>query len=77
MAKKADLAILKSDIDKLDIDKWEKLTSHLSSLKSKGDKLYICKLETTPVHLNKLSDMVKNDVVASVKKDWICLKNNI
>ena len=68
---------MKSDIDKLDIDKWEKLTSHLYSLKSKGDKLYICKLETTPVHLSKLSDMVKNDAVVSVKKDWIWLKNNI
>ena len=36
--RKADLASLKSDIDKLDIDKLKKLPSGLSSLKSKLDK---------------------------------------
>ena len=36
--RKADLASLKSDIDKLDIDKLKKLPSSLSSLKSELDK---------------------------------------
>ena len=34
LLKKADLANLKSDVDKLDIDKLEKVLSVLSSLKS-------------------------------------------
>ena len=36
--RKADLASLKSDIDKLDIDKLKKLPSGLNSLKSELDK---------------------------------------
>ena len=36
--RKADLASLKSDIDKSDIDKLKKLPSGLSSLKSELDK---------------------------------------
>ena len=47
--KKTDLANLKSDVDKLDIDKLKVAPSGLSSLKSKVDKLDIGKLETTPV----------------------------
>ena len=35
--KKADLANLESDIDKLDIDKSKNVLSRLSNLKSKGD----------------------------------------
>ena len=65
-AKKVDLANLKSNVDKLDIDKLKNLPTNLNNLKSKVDKLDIGKLETTPVDLSKLSDVVKNDVV---KKD--------
>ena len=36
--RKADLASLKSDVDKLDIDKLKELPSGLSSLKSELDK---------------------------------------
>ena len=62
LQKKADLASLKPDIDKLDIDILEKVPSGLSNLKSKVDKLDIGKLGTTPVVLSKLSDAVKNVV---------------
>ena len=58
-AKKTNLANLKSDVDKLDIDKFKNVPTSLSKLKSKVDKLNIGKLETTPVDLSKLSD-VKN-----------------
>ena len=50
-AKKTDLANLKYDVDKLDIDKLKNVPSVLSILKSKVDKLGIGKLETTPVDL--------------------------
>ena len=60
------LANLKSDVDKLDIDKFKHVLTNLSNLKSKGDKLDVDKLIPLPVDLSKLSDVVKNDVA---KKD--------
>ena len=61
-AKKVDLANLKSNVDKLDIDKFKNIPSGLSSLKSNTYKLDIGKLDTLIV-LSKLSSVVKNDVV--------------
>ena len=66
MLKKTDLASLKSNVDKLDIDKSKNVPSNFSNLKNKLDKLDTEKLETIPVDLSKISDIVKNDVV---KKD--------
>ena len=39
LQKKVDLAILKTNVDKLDIDKLEKVTNDLSILKRKIDEL--------------------------------------
>ena len=58
-AKKTDLANLKSDVDKLDIDKLRNVQSNLGNLKSKVDKLDIDKLVRVPVDVSKLSDVVK------------------
>ena len=49
---------LKSDVDKLDIDKFKNILTKLNNLKSKVDKLNVDEL--TPV-LNTSSDVVKND----------------
>ena len=65
-AKNIDLANLKSDVDKLDIDELKHVSSGLSSLKSKADKLDVDKLVPVPIDLSKLSDVVENYVV---KKD--------
>ena len=65
-AKKADLANLKSDVDKLDINELKNVPNDLSNLKNKVCKLDVDKLVPVPVDLSKLSDVVKNDVV---KKD--------
>ena len=65
-AKKAELANLESDVDKLDIDKFKNLPTDLNNLKSKVDKLDVDKLVPAPVDLSKLSDVVKHNVV---KKD--------
>ena len=65
-AKEIDLANLKSNIDKLDIDKLKNVTTNLRNLKSKEEKLYVGKLLPVPVDLSKLSDVVKND---AIKKD--------
>ena len=51
-ARKTDLANLKSDVDKLDIDKLKNLPTNLSSLKSKIDKLDVDKLVPVPVDLS-------------------------
>ena len=60
------LVNLKSDVDKLDIDKLKNVPSKLSNLKSKVDKLDVDKLVPVPVNSSKLSDAAKNDVI---KKD--------
>ena len=65
-AEKTDLANLKSNVDKLDIDKLKNVPSNLSNLENKVDKLDADKLVPVPVDISKLSDLLKYDVV---KKD--------
>ena len=65
-AKKADLANLKSDLDKLDIDQLKNIPTNLSNLKSKVDELDVVDLVPVPLDLSKLSDALQNDVF---KKD--------
>ena len=60
---KSNLASLKTEVDKLDIDKLKNLPKSLSNLKNKLDKLDIDKLRPVSVDLSKLSNVVKNDVV--------------
>ena len=62
---KVNLANLKSDVHKLDVDKLKNIPTNFSNLKHKVDKLDVDKLVSVPVDLSKLRD-VKNDVV---KKD--------
>ena len=50
-AKKIDLAHLKSDVEKLDIDELKNVPSALNSLKNKVDKLDVDKLGPVPVDL--------------------------
>ena len=56
---KTDLANLKPDVDKLDIDKLKDVPNNLSNLKSKADKLDVDKLVPFPVDLSQLIDVVK------------------
>ena len=62
---KADLANLKSNVNKFDIDKLKNVPTNIRNLKSKVDKLDVDKLTHAPVDLSKLSHVVKN----VVKKD--------
>ena len=76
--KKNDLANLKSDLDKLDIDKLKDVPINLRNLKSILDKLDLFKLVPVPVDLSKLSDVVKNDVVKKTECNELVKKvNNI
>ena len=54
LLKKNDVSNLKSDVNKLDIDKFKNFPNNLSYLKSKADKLV-----PVPVDLSKLGDVVK------------------
>ena len=74
-AKKTDLANLKSDVDKLDIDKLKNIPIGLSTLKSKVDTLDIEKLETNPVDLSKLSYIVKNEVIEKTEYNELVKKS--
>ena len=66
LLKKTDLTNLKSEVDKLDIDKLKNVPGNWSNLKSKVDKLDVDKLVPVLVDISKLNDVEKNDVV---KKD--------
>ena len=58
-AKKVDLPNLKSDVEKLGIDKLKNLPTNLSSLKSKVGKLDVDKVVPVPVDLRKLRGLYK------------------
>ena len=58
-ALKTNLANLKTEVDKLDIDKLKSLPNKLSNLNTKVDKLDINKLTPVPEDLSKLSNVVQ------------------
>ena len=60
VARKTDLANLKSDVDKSDDGKLKNVPSDLRHLKTKVHKLDVDKLLPVPVDLSKLNDAVKN-----------------
>ena len=62
-SKTFDEASLKSDVDKLGINKLKNVPINLSNFKSKVDKLDVDKLVPVSVDLSKLSDAVKSDVI--------------
>ena len=64
-ARKFNLANLKTNVDKIDIDKLKNIPNNLSNLRSKmdNDKLDLDNLVPLPVDLSKLIDIVKNDAV--------------
>ena len=57
------LANLKTEVDKLVIDKLKNLPNNLNNLKTKVEQLDLNKLVPVPVDLSKLSNAVKNEVV--------------
>ena len=68
-ALKTNVANLKTEVDKLDIDKLRSLPNNLSILKTKVDKLDIDKLVPIPTDLSKLNNAVKNEVVKKTEYD--------
>ena len=60
--KKVDLANLKSNVDKLGIDKLKNVSTNLSNLQIKVDELDVDKLVVFSFDLSKLSAVVKNEL---------------
>ena len=69
--KKVDLANLKSNVGKLDIDKFKYDPTNFKNLKSKVDKLDVDKLVPVSDDLSKLSNVVK---MMLLKKVYIMLR---
>ena len=59
LLKKTDLANLKPDVNKTDIDKLKDISANLNNLKSKIGKVDVDKLVLGLVDLSKLSVLVK------------------
>ena len=74
-ALKTNLTSLKSEVNKLDIDKLKGLPNNLSNLKTKVNKLDNDKLVPAPVDLSKLTNVVKNEVV--IKSEYNAKIKNI
>ena len=68
-SKAVNLAGLKSDAHKLDIDKLEKPPSGLNCIKNKVDKLDVDKMVLVPVYSCKVSSAVKNDAAKKTEYD--------
>ena len=54
---------MKSDADKINLDKLKNISYNARNLKRKVEKIDLYQLVPVPVDLNKLSDVVKNDIV--------------
>ena len=76
MLEKDDLANLKPEVDKLDIDKLENVPSGLNTLKSKIDELDISKSKITPSDFSKVSNPFKKEVVKKSEYDELIKKVN-
>ena len=68
-ALKANIANLKTDVNKLDVDKLKGLPKNLNILKTKVNKLDIDKLVHGPTDFSNLSGIVNNDVVKKTEYD--------
>ena len=71
-AKESDFANLKSDEDKLNIDKLKNIPCNLINLKRKVETFDVDKLVPVPVDLSKPSDVVK---MILLKKMYIMLRS--
>ena len=65
--KETELASLKSDVDKLDIDKSKNVLGGVKVSKRKVDKLDVGKLKSLSTDLKKLSEVIEREVVKKSK----------
>ena len=63
LAAKRDFVALKTEVNKLDINKLVNVPTGLNNLETKIDDLDVDKLKTVLVNLKKLSDVVSKEIV--------------
>ena len=66
---------MKSEVDKLDINKLVNIPTSLSNLKTSKENLDVGKLRTVPVEMKKLSDVVSIQVVKKIKENRLLEKS--
>ena len=64
---KKDFIALKSEVDKLDVNKLVNIPTSLNNSKTKVDDLDVGKLKTVSIDLKKLCDVVDNKVIKNTK----------
>ena len=67
---------MKTEVEKLNINKLTNVPTSLNNFKTKVDDLGVGKLKTVPVDLKKLSDIVDNEVVKNTKFNTLKTKVN-
>ena len=67
---------MKTEVDKLEINKFVTVPTGLNSLKARVHHLYFGKLKTFPTYLKKISDAVDNEVVKNEKFNTLKTKVN-
>ena len=68
LASKQDFIDLKTEVDKLDINKLTNVSTSLYNIKTKIDELNVGKLKSVPEDLKKLNDVVLNDLLKTRNK---------
>ena len=58
---------MKTEVDKLNINKLVHIATSLKNLNTKVDDLDVGKLKTAPVDLKKLIDVVDKEVIKNIK----------
>ena len=76
LATKKDFIAMKTEVDKLDINKLVYVPASLNNLKTKVDDLNVGKLKTVPVDLKKWSDVVDKQVVKNTQFNTLKTKVN-
>ena len=76
LAAKIDFIALKSEVDKLDINKLVNFPTSLNNLKTKVYDLDVAKLKSISLDLQKLSDAVDNEVIKNTKFNTLKTKGN-
>ena len=76
LAATKDFVALKTEVDKLDINKLINVPTSLNNLKTKVDDLDVGKWKTLLVDLKKLSDVVDSEVLKNPKFNTLKTKVN-
>ena len=64
-----------TEVEKLDSNKLNNVSTGLNNLKTKVNDLDVAKMKTVPVDLKKLSDLLDNEIAENTLKKKVNKKN--